>query len=192
MKHDEEENPPRIYLAAYIIMIGAPKFFGLMWFSLSLFKMELKLPEENHAQTPLVLAIILYYGFAFGFLMPSIIVYGAGSLSLFFNYLWHGSDKAECKETGRFPVCFTAAASILCYILVPASWRLLKNFIGNLVKHPDANGALATALVLPFLLGFCIIQMLLSIPPNSDIEKKSSEIVKSSPNSDIDNIQPKS
>ncbi|WRX22949.1 hypothetical protein QQP08_015436 [Theobroma cacao] len=123
MKHDEEENPPWIYVAAYII--AAYKFFGLMWFSLSLFKMELKRPEENLSQTPLVLAIILYYGFAFGFLMPSIIVYGA--------------------------------ASILCYILVPISWRLLKNFIGNLVKHPDANGALATVLVLPFLFGFCVI-----------------------------------
>ncbi|KAK6231205.1 hypothetical protein SCA6_001278 [Theobroma cacao] len=121
MKHDEEENPPWIYVAAYII--AAYKFFGLMWFSLSLFKMELKRPEENLSQTP----------------------------------LFNGSDKAECKETGRFPVCFTAAASILCYILVPISWRLLKNFIGNLVKNPDANGALATVLVLPFLFGFCVI-----------------------------------
>ncbi|EOY07155.1 Uncharacterized protein TCM_021665 [Theobroma cacao] len=98
----------------------------------------------------------------FFFLCPRSLCMARVHCHFFFNYLWHGSefngsDKAECKETGRFPVCFTAAASILCYILVPISWRLLKNFIGNLVKHPDPNGALATVLVLPFLFGFCVI-----------------------------------
>ncbi|WRX30550.1 hypothetical protein QQP08_023037, partial [Theobroma cacao] len=133
---------------------------GRIWLTILQLEMDAKHPKENQSKILMLLASNLMVGIVIGLFLPLIIATGLVSLSFFFNYPMppeselNSSDNAECKET-RFPTWFTASACILCWILVPIPWKLLNDYCGKLLKHPEENAFLAFVQLALFCFGLC-------------------------------------
>ncbi|KAK6277626.1 hypothetical protein POUND7_017949 [Theobroma cacao] len=156
--------------------------------------MDAKHPKENQSKILMLLASNLMVGIVIGLFLPLIIATGLVSLSFFFNYPMppeselNSSDNAECKET-RFPTWFTASACILCWILVPIPWKLLNDYCGKLLKHPEENAFLAFVQLALYTLGFTYSLVLVFYfgsctvfdAHKNEIRKKSLDTTKISP-----------